>query len=143
MLQIKLLKLDGRATFAKAIPDDAGYDLTACSVQLDRAPGLYIVKLGVIVEPPSGHFFQLVARSSLAARGWQLANGVGIIDSGYRGEWCALLTPCGQRVALLPSKLIGHRICQAVLLPCVEAAVAEALPDATERGDSGFGSTGA
>ena len=149
-------KLDARATFDKAKPGDAGWDLTMCSAWYDISCGLWVAKLGVIVEPPPGHFLQLVARSSLAILGWQLANSTGIIDAGYRGEWCALLIPLyihnlptwqksPSRINLhdgWADKLLGRRICQAILLPHIEAAVAEATPNVTERGASGFGSTG-
>ena len=158
-MQIKIQKLDARATFAKAKPGDAGWDLSLCSVYFDQSAELWVGSLGVIVEPPKGYFFQLVARSSLAILGWRIANGVGIIDEGYRGTWCAILEPRSNERGALPvhqsypsnadlyqhfaDKLIGRRICQAILLPRVEAEVTEALPSTTERGTAGFGSTGA
>jgi dUTP pyrophosphatase len=41
---------------------------------------------GYSLQPPSGMYFELFARSSLPGKGWMLANGTGIIDPDYRGE---------------------------------------------------------
>lgn len=82
------------------------------------------------------------ARSSLAAKkAMTLANGIGIIDSDYRGEikipiipldGCHNLIQAGQKIAQL--------IIMPIALPTIE--VVSELPD-SERGHGGFGSTGA
>ena len=68
-----------------------------------------------------------------------LTNCVGVIDSDYRGEICAVfLGTCAD----LQYK-VGDRIAQMIILPipAVEYQFAEEL-STTERGTGGYGSTG-
>ena len=68
------------------------------------------------------------------------ANGIGIIDSDYRGELRATLINKGNE----PFKVCdGDRIAQLMFMPVMQAAFIEADElDETERGTGGFGSTG-
>ena len=70
----------------RAHPTDAGLDLAA-SETTHIAPGVVtLVPTGIAVAIPEGHVGILAARSSLASKkAMTLANGVGIIDSDYRG----------------------------------------------------------
>jgi len=96
---------------------------------------------GLTVEIPEGYVGLIFARSGLALKeGLCLANGVGVIDSDYRGEIkVALMSTSGQLVTVRP----GDRIAQLMILPVprVSFEEAEALSD-TVRGEGGFGSTG-
>ena len=126
----------------RAHPTDAGLDLAACETT-HIAPGVVtLVPTGIAVAIPEGHVGILAARSSLAAKkAMTLANGVGVIDSDYRGEikipiipldGCHNLIQAGQKIAQL--------IIMPIALPTVE--VVSVLPD-SERGNGGFGSTDA
>lgn len=64
---------------------DAGFDLHLVR-HLKSENGVDFYTTGVILEPPPSIWYMLVARSSMAKSGYVLANGVGIIDSSYRGE---------------------------------------------------------
>src|SRR5690606_24087577 len=80
-------------SYATAGP--AGLDLRACLAEpVTLAPGeRRLIPTGIAIALPSPQLVALVfARSGLASRhGIQLANGVGVIDSDYRGEiLCAL-----------------------------------------------------
>ena len=83
----------------------------------------------------------LAARSGLAVKsGINLANGIGVIDSDYRGEIC---------VGLYNSSAVpftvnrGDRIAQLLFMPVYVANLIEAESlDETARGAGGFGSTG-
>ena len=83
----------------------------------------------------------MAGRSGLGAKyGITLANGIGIIDSDYRGEIRATLINNGSE----PFKVCdGDRVAQLMFMPVCQAAF---LPvdelDETERGAGGFGSTG-
>ena len=83
----------------------------------------------------------LAARSGLAVKsGINLANGIGVIDSDYRGEICAgLINRSDVPYTVNP----GDRIAQLFFVPVYAAsfAVCDEL-DETERGAGGFGSTG-
>ena len=83
----------------------------------------------------------MYARSGLGIRhGVSLSNGVGVIDSDYRGEIMVGLTNLSDKFYTIHP---GDRIAQLVVTPVVlpELERVEAL-DETGRGTGGFGSTG-
>ena len=122
----------------------AGADLYAYTGQeIFIKPGERVsIPTGIAIELPSPKVVALVfARSGLAAKkGLALSNGVGVIDSDYRGEIAVLMTNFGQEDVHIKH---GERIAQMLF---VEVAIAsfvavEELGD-TVRGSGGFGSTG-
>ena len=81
------------------------------------------------------------ARSGLASKfGISLANGVGIIDSDYRGEIAVPLINLGSSDFIVEKNM---RIAQLVAIPVIfpEIVQTDSLSD-TQRGSGGFGSTG-
>ena len=100
-----------------------------------------IVPTGLAVAIPAGHVGILAVRSSMGIkRGVTLANGIGVIDSDYRGEVGVGLVNIGSDAyTILP----GDRIAQLMVIPVAQPALelVEELP-ATDRGEGGFGSTG-
>ena len=83
----------------------------------------------------------IYARSSLGTKhGIALSNGVGVIDSDYRGEiQVGLCNFSSEPYTISP----GERIAQLVLHPVLLFPVKEVdTLDETERGAGGFGSTG-
>ncbi|NLT58224.1 MAG: dUTP diphosphatase [Clostridiales bacterium] len=127
----------------RATEGAAGLDLCAALAAPLRLPagGRAIVPTGLCLAIPQGCVGLLFARSGLAARqGVTLANGVGVIDSDYRGEVGVALVNLGaQDYDIAP----GDRIAQLVLMACAPAEPVRvgALGD-TVRGCGGFGSTG-
>ena len=90
---------------------------------------------------PAGFGGFLLARSSWGAKyGVALANGVGLIDSDYRGEvQVALINHSGADFTVRD----GDRVAQLVLLPVPAVTLLETETlDETARGTGGFGSTG-
>ena len=83
----------------------------------------------------------LAARSGLAVKsGINLANGIGVIDSDYRGEICVGLYN-SSNVPFTVNR--GDRIAQMMFMPVLAAKLIEAASlDETARGAGGFGSTG-
>ena len=102
-----------------------------------------MVPTGVAVAIPEGHAGLVLPRSGLAARtGLTLANAPGLIDAGYRGELtCAVVNLDRERPVRISR---GDRIAQLVIVPVpgVDPAWVDELPP-SERGEAGFGSTGA
>ena len=100
-----------------------------------------IIPTGVIAEIPAGYVGILAARSGLAIKkGLCLSNGIGVIDSDYRGEIGAAVTNLSDEEYTIEP---GERICQLMIMPVTQAEFvnSENLSD-TERGEGGFGSTG-
>lgn len=96
---------------------------------------------GVAVEIPKGCAGLVFSRSGLASKfGITLSNGVGVIDSSYRGEICVSLINVSDETTTLDA---GTRVCQLVVMPYVpcELVLCDSLSE-TERGACGFGSTG-
>ena len=104
---------------------------------LDRA----IVPTGLYVQIPEGYELQVRARSGMAYRhGITTANGIGTIDSDYRGEIGVILVNLSKESYTIHD---GDRIAQLVLSK-VEKAKIESVSvlDGTERADGGFGHSG-
>lgn len=122
----------------------AAMDLCACvDAPVEVAPrALVSIPTGIAIALPSAEYVALVfARSGLGIKhGIALSNGVGVIDSDYRGEIRVGLT----NLSDIPYTIQpGDRIAQLMVVPVARAAVLELeeLPD-TARGAGGFGSTG-
>ena len=127
-----------------ATPGSAAMDLCACvDAPVEIAPrALVSIPTGIAIALPSPAYVALVfARSGLGIRhGISLSNGVGVIDSDYRGEIrVGLCNFSGEPYTVSP----GERIAQLVLHPVLLLPVTEVdTLDETERGTGGFGSTG-
>lgn len=121
----------------------AGLDLRA---NLDQSITLKpmqraLVPTGLFIELEKGYEAQIRARSGLAIKnGICLANGIGTIDSDYRGEIKIILINLGDQDFEINS---GDRIAQMVITKYeqVEFELVEQLNE-TERSDGGFGHTG-
>ncbi len=126
-----------------ATPGAAAMDLHACLEEsLTLAPReRRIVPTGLAVAIPAGFVGILAVRSSMGIKhGIILANGIGVIDSDYRGEvGIGLLNTTDEPYTILP----GDRIAQLMVIPVTQPTLemVEELPE-TERGAGGFGSTG-
>lgn len=142
-IYIKLLKENAVVPF-RATAGSAGYDICAC---LDED---IVIEKGEIALIPTGisvafegnsACMQIFSRSGLAARhGIVMANGVGVIDSDYRGEVMVPLINLGKSAYKIEN---GQRIAQMLVATLVQPTlmVSEELPE-SERGEGGFGSTG-
>jgi len=134
---------------AYATAGAAGADIRANFPSEQRASGLVlnpmaraVVPTGLRVAIPEGFEMQLRPRSGLALKhGISLLNTPGTIDSDYRGPLGVLLVNLGGRPFAVNH---GDRIAQAIVAPVVQAGFrgVGALAD-TQRGEGGFGSTGA
>lgn len=125
----------------RAHDTDAGLDLYVPEGQtcLVRRGAVYTIDLGVRIAIPDGYYGQLALRSSAGLKGLTIPNGVGIIDSGYRGNLKVAVATLGEPVLIAAR----DRICQLVIhkLPTIELE-SGVVDDSTARGDGGFGSTG-
>lgn len=100
-----------------------------------------LIPTGLFVELPQGMEAQVRARSGLAIKhGIGLVNGVGTVDSDYRGEWNVPMINWGSEAYTINN---GDRIAQVVFSLYIQAEfeAAEKI-DETERGSGGFGHTG-
>jgi dUTP pyrophosphatase len=101
-----------------------------------------MIPTGVAIGLPGPGCVGLVyARSGLAVKhGIALSNGVGVIDSDYRGEIIVGLCNLSDAPYTIEP---GERIAQLVVAPVFEAEIIETNDlDSTSRSAGGFGSTG-
>ncbi|MCD8026565.1 MAG: dUTP diphosphatase [Clostridiales bacterium] len=128
----------------RARTGSAGTDLYACITEsVTLAPGaLAVIPTGIAVELPDNTCAAfLYARSGLGVKhGICLSNGVGVIDSDYRGEICVGLCNVSDKPYVIEP---DERIAQMVIAPVLTPEITEVgeLSD-TARGEGGFGSTG-
>ncbi len=100
-----------------------------------------LIPTGVFVELSEGYELQVRPRSGLALKhGITVLNTPGTVDSDYRGELQVLLINLGNEDFVVKN---GDRIAQAVVTKVSRAVftVSSSL-SSTERGSSGYGSTG-
>ena len=132
----------------KGSAEAAGFDLYASGekeVYYVHKGYVTIIPTGIAVEIPKGYWGCIALRSSMGfKRGFSIPNGIGVIDSDYRGELKVAITNADLRNPEIVSEIkSGERIAQLLILPLPEVELVEAddLSD-TERGTGGFGSTG-
>ena len=148
---IRVKKLHEDAVLpAQATSGDAGFDLVAINDGIIEADGFIQYKTGISIEVPHGYHTEIFPRSSISKYDLALANSIGLVDNGYRGEIlvrfkhamrCNGTSTCE---SASPQKRYkkGDRIAQLVLRKTQFASFvwAEELSE-TDRGDKGFGST--
>lgn len=121
----------------------AGMDIRAyLDEPVDIMPGKRaLIPTGLFLEIPSGYEIQIRARSGLAVKyGIGLTNGIGTIDSDYRGEIKVSLINWGDEKFTVNN---GDRIAQMVVCRYEKAEIQEASQlSETDRGTGGFGHTG-
>lgn len=122
----------------------AGADLHAAYEALIQPGKTALVPTGLVFEIPAGYEMQVRPRSGLAAKNAiSIVNAPGTVDADYRGEVKVILINHGDE----PFRVnIGDRIAQAVIAPVTSATFEEVQVEdliKTDRGQGGFGSTGA
>ena len=142
-LRIKRMRPEAVLPF-RGMPGSAGMDLCACLEEpVTIAPGgLVKIPTGIAAALPGPELaIFLFARSGLGVKhGICLSNGVGVVDSDYRGEICVGLCNVGKEPYTVQP---GERIAQMVVMPVALLPVVETAElDETARGAGGFGSTG-
>jgi len=151
------LMYDNAKLPSKKFPDDAGSDGYVCKFSKigtnrnlipyhDAIIGLrpferVACHLGISTEIPDGFFCDVRPRSGLALfEGLTILNTPGTIDTGYRGEWIAIVINLSRKQVKIE---IGDRICQVVLQKKYPYKFVDKKEiSKSERGKGGFGSTG-
>ena len=144
-MKIKLLN-DLAKIPTRGSEEAAGWDLYAATDKdiTIRPHCTEKIGTGIAIEIPSRLWFGAIfARSGIATKqGLRPANAVGVVDADYRGELIVALHNDTDEFQIIPA---GSRIAQLVILPYVDIGGFEIVNELsnTERGNGGFGSTGA
>jgi dUTP pyrophosphatase len=135
-MNVNIKRLNEKAVIpAYAKSGDAGMDLVA--VETEEKGEWITYKTGLAMQIPVGHVGLLFPRSSVYKKNQRLANSVGVIDSGYRGEIMFKYSKSENQYS------VGERVGQIIIMPYpkVRFEVVEELTQ-TDRSTGGFGSTG-
>ena len=119
---------------------DAGLDLYVLK-DIHFEPGeTKAIKLGISCEPEDGTAYYLFPRSSISKTPLRMANSIGLIDGGYRGE---IMAVCDNIKSEAYTAKKGQRLFQLVATDSspIQYELVEDL-EMTTRGTGGFGSTG-
>ena len=157
MLHIELIDDDGtlqdlyqeqyEASKKKAPYMDSGFDLFFPNKVVCLSGKTTKIKLGVRIamfrdcddsKPSVGYY--MYPRSSISKTPLRLANSVGIIDSGYRGELMAVVDNQSPEDYVVKQGQRLFQVCAGDLSPICKIKFCEL--NSTERGSGGFGSTG-
>jgi len=136
-MKIKIKKLVPEARLPQyAQVGDAGMDVYAVSkTETDK---FVEYGTGLAFEVPVDHVMLIFPRSSISNTHLQMANSVGVLDSGYRGELKLRFRKQGSS-----DYMVGDRVGQIIVIPfpVVEFEEVKEL-NSSLRGEGGFGSTG-
>ena len=119
---------------------DAGLDLYILEDILFLPKETKKIKLGIKCEPEDGKAYYLFPRSSISKTPLRMANSIGLIDAGYRGEIMAVCDNISNKEYNL---MFGQRLFQIVASDSspIIYQLKEKLSHSS-RGRGGFGSTG-
>ena len=142
-MRLKIRRLDPTVPLpAYGTDEAAGFDLAAAR-DVRVAPGqIALVRTGLVIEVPTGHFLGIFARSSTPLkRGLIVANGVGVVDSDYSGPNDEVMVQVLNFTAAEVRISRGDRIAQGIVLPAPRVTWQE-VTEIRESTRGGFGATG-
>ncbi len=141
-MKMRIVSKSGRVP-DYATDGSAGFDISAYlnEPMTLKAGARALVPTGLYFEVPEGYEAQVRARSGLAIKhGIGLVNGIGTVDSDYRGEIRVPMINWSDEDFVIND---GDRIAQVIITSYkkVNIELVEDLSE-TERGEGGFGHTG-
>ena len=142
MVKLRIVSKSGRMP-EYATEGSAGFDISAYLPEpmTLKAGARALVPTGLFFEVPEGYEAQVRARSGLAIKhGIGLVNGIGTVDSDYRGEIRVPMINWSDEDFVIND---GDRIAQVIITSYekVNIEIVDSLSE-TERGEGGFGHTG-
>jgi dUTP pyrophosphatase len=118
----------------------AGFDFICNEDVSIPAGGRRLISTGVMAEVPLGFELRVQSRSSISKTPLMLANGIGCVDSDYRGVIYLAFFNTSENAYEVKK---GDRLAQGVISPATQLKIKEVKElSKTERGSGGFGSTG-
>jgi len=143
-MALNVTKLVPHATLpARATPGAAGYDLFSIDNYVVLPGRRVVVSTGISIKLPYGCYGRIAPRSGLAVK-HGLDTLAGVVDPDYTGEVKVVLQNLDptQPFVIRPGYRIAQLILENCLTPEVNEIPGECTGLVTERGASGFGSTG-
>ena len=142
-MRLRIRRLDSTIPLPTYGTDEAaGFDLAAAADVVVPPRTIVLIRTGLVIEVPTGHFLAILARSSTPLkRGLMVANGVGVIDPDYSGPTDEILIQVLNITDSAVQVRRGDRLAQGIVLPSPRVTWEEVTEIRTDaRG--GFGATG-
>ena len=142
-MRLKIRRLDSTISLpAYGTDESAGFDLAAAHDVAIPPRQIVLVRTGLVIEVPSGHFLAIFARSSTPLkRGLMVANGVGVLDPDYSGPTDEVMIQVLNITDAAVTVRRGDRLAQGIVLAAPRVSWQEVSElRANPRG--GFGATG-
>ncbi len=142
-MRLKIRRLDSTVSLPTyGTGESAGFDLAA-SHDMTIAPGqVALVRTGLVIQVPTGHFLAIFARSSTPLkRGLVVANGVGVIDPDYSGPDDEVMIQVLNITGAPVHVRRGDRLAQGIVLPAPRVTWEE-VAEIRDVARGGFGATG-
>ena len=143
-LNVEFAKLDSAAIIpTQGSPQAAGWDLYALEETIIKRNISSMIRTGLAIAIPEGWEGQIRCRASLGKKGMIMPNGIGTIDSDYRGELMVLATWIGEGDEFVVQQ--GERVAQLLFSRVPKVKFVERSFEelgTTQRGKGGFGSSG-
>jgi dUTP pyrophosphatase len=138
MIKVKLLTESALAP-TRNTPTDAGLDLYSSETILIKGRLWKAISTGISIAIPNEYYARIAPRSGLAYK-HGLDVFAGVVDSGYRGEIKVILYNASEKDYLVNA---GDKIAQLIIEKCYlwNIDIVDELNN-SERGESGFGSSG-
>jgi dUTP pyrophosphatase len=142
-MRLKIRRLDPTVALPSyGTNESAGFDLAAAHDLVIPAGEVALVRTGLVIEVPAGHFLGIFARSSTPLkRGLMVANGVGVVDSDYSGPNDEIMIQLLNFTGVPVHVAKGDRLAQGIVLPSPRVAWDE-VSDIRAATRGGFGATG-
>ncbi|MDD3414849.1 MAG: dUTP diphosphatase [Lachnospiraceae bacterium] len=139
-MDLKIKPINFKCVPTIAYEGDAGLDLYANIEKVISLSQFTTIKipLGIAIEIPHKYVGFMFPRSGHASKG--ISVEIGTIDSGYRGELCAIVT----NNTSTPYHIQPYeKIAQLILIskPTIDNLIITDTLSASERGEKGFGSS--
>ncbi len=142
-MRLKIRRLDSTLSLPTyGTGEAAGFDLAAAH-DLTVAPRqIALVRTGLVIEVPTGHFLGIFARSSTPLkRGLVVANGVGIVDPDYSGPTDEVMIQVLNVTEADVQVRRGDRLAQGIVLSAPRITWLE-VSEIRDTARGGFGATG-
>jgi dUTP pyrophosphatase len=142
-MRLKIRRLDPTVALpGYGTNESAGFDLAAAHDLVIPAGEVALIRTGLVIEVPPGHFLGIFARSSTPLkRGLIVANGVGVVDSDYSGPNDEIMVQVLNFTRAPVHVTKGDRLAQGIVLPASRVSWDE-VAEIREVARGGFGATG-
>jgi dUTP pyrophosphatase len=142
-MKVKIKRLDPNVELPRYQTDEsAAFDLAANENAVIGPKEIKLIKTGLIIEAPHGHFLLIASRSSTPRKkGLIIPQAVGIVDRDYSGPEDEILLQVYNITDSTVEVKKGERIAQGMFLP-VDHIEWEEVNELRKESRGGYGSTG-